>query len=841
LRNFYLYIFIFISLIFTQEIVAQQATLRGFVKDEMGHPVPMTNIAIKGTTTGTSSSDVGYYELSIPPGDTLTIIFSHTGFVSKEEMVFGVRNENITLNIRLNIQSIEGVTITDSRTRASTMSTIEPKTIYTIPTVSGSIESLLASQPGVAMNNELSSAYSVRGGNFDENLVYVNDIEVYRPFLVRSGQQEGLSFVNPFMVSNINFSAGGFEARYGDKMSSVLDIRYKSPKTFGGSASASLLGASVHLENTSKNYRFRQIHGIRYRNNAYVLGSLDVEGDYQPNFLDYQTYLSYDISDRFEINFLGNYSRNQFKYVPQSRTSEFGSINEALRLNVFFSGQEVSQFETFFGAFSGNYQVNKELRMKFIASAFRTFESENFDILGQYRLEELERDFGSDDFGDVRNVRGIGGYMDHARNNLDALVYNLEYRGWLDKGNSDTEWGVRLQREEINDRLSEWRMIDSAGYSVPRLPMDEIQLFEVIKSQIRVESFRSSGFIQNTRRFFNNNDDEWIVNVGLRATHWTFSNEFNLSPRFNIAYKPFWVSEKNDTTKYRDVLFRFSSGYYYQPPFYRELRDFDGMINPELRAQKSIHFVLGADVNFKMWGRPFKFTGELYYKHLENLIPYQIDNVRVRYYAENNATGYARGLDLKLNGEFIKGIESWASLSFMSTKENILDDFYYEYFNADGERIIPGFTFDQNRVDSTLIEPGMLPRPTDQLVNFGLFFQDELPQNPNYKVHLNMLFGSRLPFGPPTRNRYQQTLRTPPYRRVDIGFSRQLMTKKDRYEDKKLAKHVKDMWITLEVFNLLDINNTISYLWVRDSDGRQYAVPSYLTGRRINIKAVVIF
>ena len=822
---------------------AQESRVTGFIKDDLGNPVNLVNVAVKNQTKGTTTNEKGFYELYVAPGDTVDILFSHTAFEKETITFLPVRGESYTFNVRLSIKTIEGdeFTVEDYKRRSSTMSAIEPKTIYTIPTVSDNVESLLASQPGVAMNNELSSAYSVRGGNFDENLVYVNDIEVYRPFLVRSGQQEGLSFVNPYMVSSINFSAGGFESRYGDKMSSVLDIRYKRPQGFGGSATASLLGGSIHLENTSKNYRFRQIHGLRYRNNAYVLGSLDVEGDYQPNFLDYQTYLSYDVSDRLELNFLGNYSRNRFKYVPQSRQAEFGTINEALRMNIFFEGQEVSQFETFFGAFSGNYRVNSKVRLKFIASAFRTLESENFDILGQYRLEELERDFGSDDFGDVARERGIGGFMDHARNSLDALVYNVEHRGWHEEGNSETEWGLRLQREEINDRLSEWRMIDSAGYSVPRQPMDEIHLFEVIKSQIRVESFRSSGFIQNTRRFFTDNDDEWIVNAGVRGTHWTFSNEFNLSPRFNIAYKPFWKVEKNDTTKYRDVLFRFSTGYYFQPPFYRELRDFDGIINPELRAQKSIHFVFGTDVNFKMWDRPFKFTGELYYKHLENLIPYQIDNVRVRYYAENNAQGYAMGIDLKLNGEFIKGIDSWVSLSVMQTRENLLDDYYYDYFNADGELIVPGFTFDQTPVDSTMVEPGMLPRPTDQLVNFGLFFQDEIPKFPQYKVHLNMLFGSRLPFGPPTRERHRQTLRTPPYRRVDIGFSRQLFTDKEKHKEQKVGKHIKDMWITLEVFNLLDINNTISYLWVRDSDGRQYAVPSYLTGRRINLKAVVMF
>ena len=683
--------------------------------------------------------------------------------------------------------------------------------------------------------------------------MYVNDIEIYRPFLVRSGEQEGLSFVNSDMVSSILFSAGGFDAKYGDKMSSVLDIKYRKPRGFAGSASMSMLGGALHLEGVSENYRLSYQLGIRQKSNQYLLNSLNTKGDYNPSFTDVQTLFIYDITDKWEIDLLANYSRNRYNTIPLTRETEFGTVNEALRLTIFFDGQEIDKYETYMGAISNVYRPNSDITLKLITSAFRTFESEAFDIQGQYWLDELEKDIGKDDFGEVKFNRGIGTYLTHARNDLDAFVYNAEHKGYLSNGSASHTtgkslyllWGIKYQHESINDRLSEWNMLDSAGFSLPHpadsvgytipalQPAQIIEVQDLLKTKINIRSNRYSGYLQNNWTWSSKDTTELTFTSGIRANYWDLNKQMLVSPRVSFSIKPNW---KND------VIFRAATGYYYQPPFYRELRDLNGKINYNLKAQKSIHFVLGSDYNFKAWNRPFKFVSEIYYKHLENLVPYEIDNVRIRYYAENSANGYATGIDLKINGEFVKGIESWASLSVMKTEEDIEGDFYYEYYNAEGVKIIPGFTFDQQAVDSTRFEPGFIPRPTDQRVNFSLVFQDYLPRFPNYKMHLNLVFGSRLPFGPPTFERFKDTLRIPPYRRVDIGFSALLFDKNKREETpKRLLKHLNTIWASLEVFNLLGINNTISYLWIKDVTNRQYAIPNYLTARLLNVKLIVKF
>jgi hypothetical protein len=720
---------------------------------------------------------------------------------------------------------------------------IDPRIVVTLPGPVSGVEAVLKTiGTGVYSSNELSSQYNVRGGNYDENLVYVNDVEIYRPFLVRSGQQEGLSFINSALVSDINFSSGGFESRYGDKLSSVLDIKYKKPLLFGGSVGLSLLGVSAHVEGVMDSTRFSYLIGIRQKSNQYVLGAMETKGDYQPSFTDLQTYLTWRMTDGWEIGFLGNISRNVYHFIPEDRETRFGTINEALRLKIYFDGQELDRFDTYTAALINTYSVNDELELKLITSAFSTRETETFDIMGQYYLDELEVDLGKDEFGDVAYNRGVGTFLNHARNRLMADVMSVEHKGAYQPGN-ELLWGLKYQREMINDKVSEWQMLDSAGYSIPH-PLDSpgyvnplvqqrnfLELNEVLKSSSTLISNRMSGYMQYKWRIISDSV-QLSLTGGLRFSYWDLNQQSLVSPRISIGYRPNWK---------RDVVFRLAGGLYYQPPFYREMRAFDGSINKQLKAQRSTHLVVGGDWNFLAWQRPFKMVAEFYYKFLHDLVPDEVDNVRIRYYANNNSRGYATGLDLKINGEFVKGIESWLSMSVMQTQEDIIGDFYYTFYNASGEKIIPGYTLDNTAVDSTRFEPGYIPRPTDQRVNFSLFFQDYLPRNPSYKMHLNLVYGSRLPFGPPVHERYKQTLRIPPYRRVDIGFSKLLLDENSRRKPKSPFRYLKTAWISLEVFNLLQISNTISYLWITDVTNRMYAVPNYLTPRQLNLKLQLEF
>ena len=834
-------IYLFALLVIATATVSAQTTalLSGKVRDTNGTPIEFANVFVRSLGVGTTTDSKGNYSIELNPGEDLLIEASFTTYEAASMKITLKAGQIKIQNFTLQPRELQGVTIRDERNRGTTLQPVPIKNIKMLPSVQQGIESILTSQLGVKVNNELSSNYSVRGGSFAENLVYVNDIEVYRPLLARSGEQEGLSFPNPDMVGSIYFSAGGFDARYGDKMSSVLDIQYKRPRSFGGSFSASLLGGSLSLENASKNGRFTQITGVRYLTNQYLLGSLDTQGDYQPNFVDVQTYLTYDITDTWEIGFLGNYSNNQFKFVPGTRETQFGSINEALRFTVFFEGQEVTSFETFFGAVTTENRPNQNTRLKFTASAFRTFENETFDILGEYFLDELERDLGADEFGNVVRNRGVGAYLEHGRNRIDATVLSLQHRGFKTIDNKYLQWGLTWNGEEVNDRLSEWTYIDSAGFSVPIAPGNAIQLQDVIKASNKITSNRVMAYAQNRWDWQNDREDIFSATIGIRGNYWDYNNQLVISPRGTVSWKPRIIKQINDsTTRRTDVVYRFSTGYYYQPPFYRELRDIAGNLNPEIRAQRAIHFVLGADVNFQMWERPFKFITEAYYKALSDLVPYEIDNVRLRYYGNNDSKGYATGLDMKINGEFIPGIESWATLSFLNTREDLLNDQYTEYYNSDGDVISPGFSSNTTAVDSAIFFPGYIPRPTDQLIYFGLFFQDEMPSIPSFKVHLSVLFGSGLPFGPPDFERYKDVERFRAYRRVDIGFSKDLMPNRP---DKGLFKNFNTAVLSLEVWNLLDINNTISYTWIRESGGRQYGVPNFLTSRRLNLKLAVSF
>lgn len=825
---------------------AQDATLFGTVRDEAGQPVPGVSVAVAGSPKGTTTSEHGTYELGVPSGEAITIRFAFVKDV-QEQVVTLQPGERRELGITIKAKVITGVTVTPDRLRDVGVEKIDPKYTHFMPNPLGDVNNLLQGRLGVTTRNELSSGYSVRGGNFDENLVYVNDIEVYRPFLVRAGQQEGLSFPNPDLIEQIHFNAGGFEARYGDKMSSVLDITYKRPREFSATAQASFLGGSVSVAAPMAKRRLRQITGFRYRTLNTVLKGLDTQGDYTPVYTDLQSYWTYDVSEKVELGFLGVYSRNRYDVVPQDRETELGNFNQALRFNVYFEGQEKTAYETYFAALNATVKATDDLLLKFTGSAFRTYETERYDILGQYRLSELDRDLGSDNFGQPIKILGIGTFLDHARNQLEATVVSANHKGTLQLLRTATrhhelQWGVEVRGEQIKDALSEWNLVDSADYGIPYTSdPDRLELQHSVKSRLELQSVRTSGYVQHAWDWMQAGDRSWSLVAGVRAQNWTYNGQTVVSPRVRLAYHPGWkkVLSPGDTLS-RDYSFWFATGLYYQPPFYRELRDFNGALNPDVQAQRSIHFILGADREFTMWDRPFKVSAEAYYKLLDDLIPYELDNVRIRYYAKNDARGYAAGLDMKLNGEFIKGIESWASLSVLTTQEDILDDSYTLLYNAAGERIYPGYTFDTRAVDTVVVKPGYVPRPTDQRVNFAMFFQDEMPRFPTFKVHVSLVFGTSLPYGPPNDNRYADTLRSGLYRRVDIGFSKQLLGAKGQ-EKTGFLGHIKDAWISLEIFNLINLNNVVDYSWVQDVSGRYYGIPEFLTPRRLNLKLIAWF
>ncbi len=836
--------FLFFSLFVSGELFAQ-TTIKGRITGENGNGVIAATVGTSDGKHGTSTDEAGDYSFVIPSTNNVTLVARHVSFIDQRKVLTGSEGAIVEWSPMLESNAISGDTFTyqEERLRESPMTLIEVGDFRLNPSATGSVEALLPSRAlGVATNNELSSQYSVRGGNYDENLIYVNDVLVYRPFLVRSGQQEGLSFINGDLVSNIAFSSGGFEAKYGDKMSSVLDITYKKPRKFAGSVSAGLLGANVHLENSSDNRRFTQLHGFRYYSNQYLLSSTDVQGDYRPYFIDYQTYLTYAVNTEWEFSFLGNYAQNKYQFQPKSQQASFGTISSAIGLNAYFQGQEVDDYKTGFGAFTTTWTPRHDLQVKWITSAFKTRESETFDIEAAYRLSELETDLSKESFGDEAYIIGTGSYLDHARNYLDAEVLATEIQGEFSPNQHSWLWGLRYQRDDIEDELREWSLVDSVGFSVP-YDGEEVNLFETIRSFNRIASNRVMGYVQRNWTF-DLDTNKLYVTVGGRFNYWDLNNQTTWSPRVQVAFKPNWFTNKtrNDTNfrQRRDWLFRASWGYYHQPPFYRELRDLYGKVNPSVRAQTSIHYVVGVDHNFTILTRPFKFVGEAYYKQLKDIVPYELDNVRIRYYADNSASGYARGIDLKLNGDFIKGIESWASISVMQTAEDIKNAQYTLYTALFTDTIVQTPVRYEQTIDSGIIYPGYIPRPTDQRVNFALTFQDYLPRYEFIQMHLSLIFGTGLPTGPPSYTRYKDVFRMPPYRRVDIGFTARL---KEEGADSKfpIFKPISSAWFSLEVFNLLAVNNTISYLWIKDARNVEYGVPNYLTGRRVNAKLIVKF
>ncbi len=822
------------SFLFTCAVYAQQnAIIHGTVKDSLGNKLSLATVGVIGTTAGGYTDNNGLYSLTVPAGQKLKIVFTYLGLENDTVTITLKPGENREVNGRLRqgAHSLPDVYVKGQRMQDLNVTRINPRLISSIPTPGGNFEDILKTLPGVASNNELSSTYNVRGGNYDENLVYVNDVEIYRPFLVRSGEQEGLSFINSDMVDDIKFSAGGFDAKYGDKMSSVLDVKYRQPKKFSVSATASLLGASIEMEGINKAKTLSFIGGYRYKSNSYLLSTLDTKGEYKPSFSDFQLLTKYTPKGKFEYEFLGNYSKNLYHVVPTTRETDFGTLNDAKRLTVYFDGQEVDSYETFMGAGTVTFHQNDHIKHKLIVSAFNTYEQEYYDILGQYYLDQLEADLGKANFGNVAFNLGIGSFLNHARNTLDATVAAIEYKGDLVGKKNLLQWGVKGQQEVIHDKINEWNYIDSAGFSIPSgrdSANPEITLNNVVKNKISLTSHRYSGFIQNTWQL-KDGEDKITLTTGIRANYWDLNGQAVVSPRASIIYIPRWSKR---------LSLRASGGFYYQPPFYRELRDLEGNINTDVKAQQSIHYVLGSDFLFLALGREFKLTTEAFYKQLNDLNPYEIDNLRIRYLAANNATGYATGIDFRLNGEFVPGIESWASLSFLKTEQDINNDFYYMRYNAAGDTIIPGYTADQKAVDSSKITPGYIPRPADQRVTFSMFFQDYLPKFPTYKMHLSLVFGTAIPFGPPGPDLYKAVLRTPPYRRVDIGFTKQIVGDNVIHPPhSKFLKKFESLALSLEVFNLLDVSNTVSYIWINDvTTARQYAVPNFLTSRQVNIK-----
>jgi hypothetical protein len=826
------------------------ATIKGTINDTSGNALEGVKINIHGSNKVIYSKPDGSYVLTVKEGAAYLLDFEYFKIKVQRGTDHKLEaGEQYELNVTMRSVELDAIRVNTATKRH--MQAITPRMYGTLPSV-GHFESVLKTLPGVSSNNELSSQYSVRGGNYDENLVYIDDIEIYRPQLVRSGQQEGLSIIHSDLIRSVEFSAGGFEARYGDKLSSVLDLTYKEPDSFAAKAGMSFLGGSVSLEGSSDNHRFTFLGAARYRSTQYLLGTLDVEGTYRPTFTDVQTYMTYDIRDNLKIALLSYFGRNRYLSVPESQTTPFGTASNTVQLRIFFDGKEILQQQTLLDGITLSWKPSVKNRYKFISSVYAGQEHESFDIIGQYFLEELENDVNSDRFGEVKNVFGVGGYLNHARNRLRTTIYNAEVKGYHTPAarvkscagcpvpdppkawqrQIDLEWGMKVQHEQIQDKLSEYQYMDSVDYSLPQDGDSVLNVYEYIYTVNNQAWNRYMGYIQNSLVL--SRDYNAYLTVGVRGNYWDYTGELLISPRFQFSFEPnakynrsIDIAEADPSLKRNALRLRLTGGVYNQAPFYRELRNLTGQLNPEIRAQKSKQIVAGSDYTFTMWGRPFKWTTEVYYKQLTDVIPYEIDNVRVRYFAENNAKGYAAGMDMQINGEFIKDNPSWFNIGFLKTAENLSDDNYTKE-DKDG--------------NVQTVYPGYIPRPTDQRFRAGVFVQDYLPGNESYKVHLMGVYGSRLPFGPPDHNRYRDTLRMRPYRRVDVGFSKQLFDKSDTSKSQPhFLRHFQSIWLSAEVFNMFGFDNTVSYLWVKDIRNQSWAVPSFLTDRRLNLRLELKF
>ena len=779
-----------------------RAKISGYIRDADGNPLDLVNIRVKNTLNGTMSNEKGHYSLSVATGDSVTLIYSCLGY-NKAERILPQVTKDMRLNVQMNYTSLElgEVVATAIRKQTTTLETLNADRVKLLPDpAGGSIESLVVTFAGVTSNNELSSQYSVRGGSYDENIVYVNGLEVFRPLLIRSGQQEGLSFINPDMTEAVNFSAGGFEARYGDKMSSVLDITYKKPKGFEGSASASLLGANAYVGSSSG--KFTQVTGFRYKTGRSLLKTTDTDAEYDPNFIDLQTYMTYQLAPKWEINFLGNLAINNYKFIPHTRETSFGTATNAKKFKVFMSGQERDKFETLFGALTLKHNLNDNTELGLQASAFTSKEEEGYDIAGDYWLGDAAEEGG----GEIQKL-SIARYNEHARNRLHSNIMNVGHYGVARIKNNTLKWGATVQMEKINDKISEWEKRDSSGYSLPQTG-NNVSVYSNLFSDNQIESTRFSAYAQDAFKFRTKQGLFTLV-AGVRGSYWTYNKEFLFSPRASLGFIPNFD---------QDLTLRFATGLYYQSPFYKELRKVDKdengnnitVLNKDLKSQRSIHFILGGDYTFRAVDRNFKVTAEMYYKKLDNLNPYTVDNVKIRYYGENCAKGYAMGLDVKFFGEFVPGTDSWISFSLMKAQQ-------------------------------TIRETTTVPMANSQGYNISLFFQDYFPGYKRVKLNLKGVLSGGLPQTIPGKGYEAGYFRTPAYKRVDIGLSYQLAGGTDAIMDRGFFRHLKNIWLGLDVFNILDIKNVSSYYWITDVYNVQYAVPNYLTGRQLNVRLIVDF
>ncbi len=832
-------------LILSGSVFAQQKTalLIGTVTDVLsGQAVDLATVYIKGTSIATESDEKGKWRLEVPSGQRLVLVFTRIGYkentVDIQPLPEGARQQ-IDVSMPPADVDVE-VIVRESRIEQGGMIREEVGELKLLPTTTGNLESVL---PHIALGassgaaGELTSQYNVRGGNYDENLVYVNDFEIYRPQLIRAAQQEGLTFPNVDLIQSLIFSSGGFEARFGDKQSSVLDIRYKRPEAFKSSVSASLLGGSAHVEGSwqpsADTYRkLRYLIGARYKTTRYLLGSLDVAGEYSPNFSDMQAYLTYDITRDWQVGVIGNFNQSKYQFIPESRNTALGLVNFALQLYTVFDGQEIDDFTTNMGGLSLTYLPDRSKNpyfFKLLASSFKSDENERFDIIGRYSLRQIESNLGSGEFGKVVAELGAGTQHQYVRNFLDANVSNVELKGGVDLQNSSEgptkshflQWSVKYQREHIEDRINEWERLDSAGYSLP-FDTSHLYVFSVLKSQNVLSSNRISAYLQDTYTWRQDSIAELKLSFGLRVGYWDLNGESYVTPRAQFLFKP--LKGK------RDVSWRLATGLYYQPPFYREMRNPEGDINRDLLSQKSAHLVGGLTWDFflgKLSPTRFRLIMEAYYKKLWDIVSYDVDNVKLRYSGQNDASGYVTGVDLRLNGEFVPGAESWVNISLLRARENLKDVQHMER-NVGSESGTP---------------VADVPRPTDQFFSLSMFFQDYLPKNDNFKMHLNFTVGSGLPYGLKDNNRiYRNTYRLSPYHRVDLGFSVALWNRdKMAHKTRHPLRFSKNSWLSLEVFNLMQVQNQASNTWIKTVFNQQFAIPNYLTSRRINLRWRVEF
>ena len=816
-------LFFFISIsghVFGQ---GKTAIISGKVIDENGHSLIHVTISILGKEKGTTTDDSGNFTITVVAGKPLALVFSYTGYkpFQRNFNLLAGEHEKITVHLQQQQNVLQNVTVKDNQPRTeSGRISIDPEKALLNPSPLGNIESLIKIFTG--SNNELTSQYNVRGGSYDENLIYVNDFEVFRPYLVRSGQQEGLSFINPEMTANVKFYNGGFQAKYGDKMSSVLDITYKRPTKFAGSAYIGLLEQGLHLEGTAKNDKVTYNVGFRNRSNRNLVSSQDTKGNYIPSSADVQALITYQPNSKWLLEILANVSASKFTLFPEeSRLSSavFSPLyTQNLAIDIAFQGQEKDAYQTNMVGLSATWQPRKNVRLKGMLSRFENDESENIDITGAYLFGERNFDKSQSTYGLIVNPLGEGVYQNFSRNKLNIQVYNASIKGSVDKGKHFIQFGNSIETQKVNDKLNEWEYNDSAGYSLP-YSANVLQLNNLLKNKADLTINRFSGFIQDNIIFRDSSD--FTLQAGLRYNYNTLNKQFLLSPRLGFSFRP--------KSWQKDIVFRASAGIYDQPPFYRELRRYDGTINTTLKAQKSWQVSGGFDYNLKLLQRPGKITTELYYKGMTDVVPYDIDNVRLRYFGENSAKAYAAGAEVRLFGELVKDAESWVSLGFMRTRENLDNDHYYNYkLNAQNQP-----------VDSTLINVGYLRRPTDRMITFGMFFQDYLSTSKNFRVYLNTLYGSNLPYNIPGSVKYRNALIIDPYIRVDIGFSALLLdADKSNRRSHSPFKSFDNIIATLEIFNLIDRANTISYLLIKDFANNTFALPNRLTPRLLNLKLI---